>query len=257
VVDQVPDQVAELVLRAQKGDTAAYEALVRLARADSREAFDALIRLALSGSQRSADALARLSEEGQQEASNELVRLTQAGERGAFDALMRLHCKSVVGFARKILRSMDDAEELAQDVFFKAYRSLHTLDDPKKFRSWLLTIVYRLSLNKLRSKKSRPEGEWSDKVEAVGYVKRPSTGEALVADEADQASPDPALLARVDDAVQALPEAQRFAWLLYTQGFSHERIGELLGCTPGASKTRVFAARKRLVSVLEPYAASA
>ncbi|MFH1748499.1 MAG: sigma factor, partial [Planctomycetota bacterium] len=82
----------------------------------------------------------------------ELVQLTCAGQRDAFDPLVERYQRRATAVAYRLLGNLHDALEVCQEAFVRAYRHLHSLEDGRRFGSWLLRIVTNLSLNFRRSR---------------------------------------------------------------------------------------------------------
>jgi len=83
-----------------------------------------------------------------------LVNVVLAGDRDAFEKLVGVYERAAVATAYRLLNNSDDAREVVQDAFLRAYRSLGRLKDPQRFGPWLLRIVSNLSLNARRSRRT-------------------------------------------------------------------------------------------------------
>ncbi|HEV2385958.1 MAG TPA: sigma-70 family RNA polymerase sigma factor [Candidatus Acidoferrales bacterium] len=193
--------------------------------------------------------MARAPGDGQQsDATDErqLVRRAQAGDEAAYEALVRTHQHRVVAIASRLLRGSEDAEDVAQQVFVKAYFSLRRFDHRSKFSTWLYKIAVNECWNHLRKKKARPlvyasdlSEEQSERLEETGQP-------------ADTIDPEDA--ARLHDLVEwllsHLDEKDRLMLVLKEmQGFSIEEISELLHLNPNTVKVRLFRARGKLVEI--------
>src|SRR5262245_20723530 len=86
-----------------------------------------------------------------------LVQLVRAGRREAFDTLIARHQRQAVAVSYRLLGNTQDALEVSQDAFLKAFTSLQTLQKPEAFGGWLMRIVSNLSLNYRRSRKVRAQ----------------------------------------------------------------------------------------------------
>ena len=183
-----------------------------------------------------------------QEQELALIRRIQAGETDAFEQLLRAHEKTVYNLALRMTGDPQDAEDMAQEAFWKAYRSLGDFRGECKFSVWLYRIVSNVCLDHLRRQRRRPavslsveddEGEeqqWEipdERYEPERELERKLTREA------------------VRKGLAALPDEQRQILLLREiRGLSYEEIGEILGLEPGTVKSRIFRARKRLAAFL-------
>lgn len=171
-----------------------------------------------------------------------LVDAAAAGSREAFDELVRRHQAAIVGLARVLTSGRGDAEDLAQEVFVRAWKSLRTFRGNSAFRTWL----HRVAINVVRSSQSR-----------TGRLLQIFTGSAGEApDVPSRDEPVDAALARrqvIEQALTALPEELRVAVTLRDlQGLDYREIADLLGVPIGTVESRIFRARQRLKPLLAP-----
>jgi RNA polymerase sigma-70 factor (ECF subfamily) len=146
--------------------------------------------------------------------------------------------------ARGVLRNDADAEDVAQEALLRAYRRFDRLRDARRFRGWLVRIVFRLALDRARSAKRREvrETEWAQPARRPA----PATAEELAASSEFQA--------RFDRALDELPEKLRLVLLLATmEGHTLEEVAAMLGLPAGTVKSRLFAGRKKLAEKLQCY----
>jgi RNA polymerase sigma-70 factor (ECF subfamily) len=164
----------------------------------------------------------------------ELVHDTLAGNGGAFSELVRLHSRRVFNFLHQMTRQPQDAEDLAQQTFIKAYRSLHRFDTSRPLASWLLTIARRTALNHFRA--AKPWDEMPDDVESV--------------------EPSPATQAEEHDQIDDIWETARrklsqrefeVMWLRYGENLSVAETARVARLTQTHVKILVFRARRRLL----------
>ena len=154
---------------------------------------------------------------------------------------VRLRESSTLAFriAFGVLRHREDAEDVAQEAFARAYRQFRQLRERDRFRAWLVRISWRLAIDHLRSARRRADRErvhWEP-------ASIPSTAEAVAANER---------AARLWQAIDALPEKLRIVVVL--AGIQEHDIGEvalLLGLPEGTVKSRLFLARQRLKEILQ------
>jgi len=178
----------------------------------------------------------------------QLVKRACRGERPAFDELIKRYQRQAVAVSYRLLGNTNDALEVSQDAFLKAYTSLKTLEQPEAFRGWLMRIVSNLSLNYRRSRKTRSQLPLD---------------EILGADESamTQQQPDPLrraagqeLGAKLQEALNQLPEKQRAALVLFTiEQLPQKEVAQTLQCSVEAVKWHVFQGRKRLKELLADY----
>lgn len=175
----------------------------------------------------------------------ELVRRAQADDKEAYEELVRRHQQRVLAVASGILRRHEDVEDIAQQVFVKAYFSLKRFDGRAAFSTWL----YRITLNEcwdlLRKKKVRPLLYESDLSEEQAQ-------RVASAENADGAGPDIRqrleTRQRVERLLAGLDERDRLMLVLKeVQGFSIEEIAEVLELNANTVKVRLFRARRRVV----------
>ncbi len=183
-----------------------------------------------------------------------LVGLVIDGHTDAFDVLVRRHQRRVMAIAYRLLGHAEDASDVAQDAFIRAYRRLGQLSDARRFGPWLSRIVTNLALNYRRSRGASPTEAWDEMTEAAASLDATPAGSAgsdfgpggrAVAAELRQS-------ARV--AIEALPEKQRVALVLSSiEGVPQKEIAEILGCSVELVKWNVFQARKTLKNSLSRF----
>ena len=177
-----------------------------------------------------------------------IIRRVQKGDVNAFEALVRAYEKNVYTLALRMMGNAQDAEDMAQEAFLKAYNSLPGFRGDSRFSVWLYRIVSNVCLDQLRKKSKRP---------TVSLSMEDGDGEETQLDLPDTAqSPEEALEKKLTrEAVRRglaqLPEdARQILLLREIQGLSYEEIGEALGLEAGTVKSRIFRARKRLCAFL-------
>jgi len=174
----------------------------------------------------------------------ELVRRAQANDREAYEELIKRHQQRVFAVAAGILRRHEDIEDIAQQVFVKAYFSLKRFDGRAAFSTWL----YRITLNEcwdlLRKKKVRPLLYESDLSE--------EQAQRVAASESDGEGPD--IRQRLEDRqrverlLEGLEERDKLMLILKeVEGFSIEEIADVLDLNANTVKVRLFRARGRVV----------
>ena len=177
-----------------------------------------------------------------------IVRRVQDGDVNAVGDLVAAYEKNVYNLALRMTGSAQDAEDMAQEAFLKAYSSLAGFRGESKFSVWLYRIVSNVCLDFLRKKGKR---------QTVSLSAEDDDGEDVVLDVPDTAQSPEALLEKklTRDAVRrglaSLPEdARQILLLREIQGLSYEEIGETLGLEAGTVKSRIFRARKKLCAFL-------
>jgi RNA polymerase sigma-70 factor, ECF subfamily len=161
------------------------------------------------------------------EEEREAVAASQRGEREAFDVLVERYQRQVYRLCYRFVNNHEDANDLAQDVFLKAYKSIGGFRGDSSFSTWLYRIAVNTCLN-LRSAR-RPETAELPEGLADGA---PSASERL--ERNDEA-------ARVRAAVRRLPEKQRATLILKIyHDLTHEEVAAVLGSTVGTVKANLF-----------------
>ena len=177
-----------------------------------------------------------------------VIEKIKNGDVNAYEELVRAYEKNVYNLALRMTGNSEDASDMSQEAFIKAYNSLSGFRGDSKFSVWLYRIVSNVCLDFLRGKKRRS---------AVSLSVENDDGEEVQLDLADEALSPQVLLERslTRDAVKrgldALPAEHREILLLREiQGLSYEEIGQALGLEEGTVKSRIFRARKKLCAFL-------
>ena len=177
-----------------------------------------------------------------------VIRRVQHGDVDAFGLLVTAYEKNVFNVALQMLGNREDAQDIAQEAFLKAYNSLSSFRGDSKFSSWLYRIVSNLCLDFKRRQSRRPSSS---------LTVEDDDGENVQLDIADESQSPETLLERkltreaVRRGLAELPDEQRQILLLREiQGLSYEEIGEAMGLEAGTVKSRIFRARKKLCAYL-------
>lgn len=169
----------------------------------------------------------------------ELIRDIQGGNTRAFEELVRLHSRRVFNFIYQMTRQRQDAEDLAQQTFIKAYHNIHRFSAERPFINWLLTIARRTALNHFRSAK-----KWEE-----------------ISDNSATPGPSPASQAEVQDQTENLwARARRVLsqrefevlWLRFAEELSIEETANVTGLTQVNVKVLVHRARQQLLKGESP-----
>jgi len=177
-----------------------------------------------------------------------VIRRVQRGDTDAFEVLVAAYEKNVFNVALQMTGNREDAQDMTQEAFLKAYSSLSSFRGDSKFSSWLYRIVSNVCLDFKRRQGRRPSSS---------LTVEDDEGENIQLDIADESQSPEALLERkmtreaVRAGLQQLPDEQRQILLLREiQGLSYEEIGEAMGLEAGTVKSRIFRARKKLCAFL-------
>lgn len=175
------------------------------------------------------------------------IRLAQAGDPAAFEALYRLHSRRVYALCLRMLGNPADAEDLAQEAFLQLFRKIGTFRGESAFSTWLHRMTVNVVLMRLR-KKSLPASSLDETMEPDEETGSPKK---------DPGAPDLRLSGAVDRvnlerSVEKLPPGYRTVFLLHdVQGYEHNEIAEIMGCSVGNSKSQLHKARTRLRGLLQ------
>jgi RNA polymerase sigma-70 factor (ECF subfamily) len=176
----------------------------------------------------------------------ELVRRAQAEDQGAFEELVRRHQHRVVAVAGGILRQREDVEDIAQQVFVKAYFSLKRFDQRAAFSTWLYKITVNECWDLLRKRKVRPlvyESDLSeDQARQFGAPEERSTPSPDISDTLEARQ-------KVERLLECLDERDKMMLILKeVEGFAVEEIADILDLNANTVKVRLFRARRRIVT---------
>ena len=172
----------------------------------------------------------------------------------AFESLVARYQTRITAYAARMLGSVDDAEDVAQETFIKAYRSLDSFRGASSFSTWLYRITTNLCIDRARAKKRRPQSAYSldepfdsddasSTREIADFSQEPMRGV-----ERDE------LRRQVRETVMEMPDKLRAVLVMCDiQGMAYEQIAQVLECPIGTVKSRLFHARADLARRLRPY----
>jgi len=178
----------------------------------------------------------------------EAVRRARYGDRDAFAELVRLYQRRAVSVAYRLLGNVEDASDVSQDAFVRAYQRLGQLDDPSRFGAWLLRIVANLALNFRRARSTRKAGSLDDALAMPEEVQLPGSGLRIMrGDEGEAGALPHELHSAVTNAMERLPDKQRLALVLFSvEGMPQKEVAAILECSVELVKWNVFQARRKL-----------
>lgn len=174
----------------------------------------------------------------------ELIKLVLGGDQSAYAELVKRHQRFVFTLALRFSKNREDAEEIAQDCFVKAYRSLNNFQQTAKFSTWLYTIVYTTSMTFLRKKRLDTQSiDCED-----SHIQLENHASAFNADQVEQKSK----IAYLNMAInQLLPDDAAIITLFYKGEQSLDEIAKALGMESNTVKVKLHRARHRLKEKLE------
>jgi RNA polymerase sigma-70 factor (ECF subfamily) len=199
------------------------------------------VRAKLTAEQMEARQLARAEDD-------ELIRAAQEGERSAFDSLVRRYDRSVLRLALHMLGNEQDAQDVHQEAFLKAYRHLGNFRFECSFYTWLYRIVTNLCLDQMRRRKSRRE----DPATVLDSSGAEMDLMANLTDGRASANPERELERKtmnvaIQSALDELTPRERMVFeLKHYQGLKLRTIGEMLSTTEETAKNTLFRATRKL-----------
>jgi len=176
----------------------------------------------------------------------DLILRTQAGEKDAFGELVNRYMRRAYYSALGLVGSPEDAMDLSQEAFVRAYRARARIDPDLPFFTWLYQILRRLCFNFVRDRRTRRR-------------KLDHASDWLADQASDRLQVDPEAMAQraelrqsVRDGIERLPDREREVLVLREfEGLRYREIAALLGIPMGTVMSRLYAARKHLVAVIE------
>ncbi len=182
-------------------------------------------------------------DESSDQESVRLMLLVKEGDVRAFEKLVELHQHAIIGTVARMLNNVDDAHDVAQQVFIRVWRSAPRYEPTAKFTTWLYTITRNLVFNETRRRSRRKEVsmEQENEDDAPKHFADHSTPGA------DHNLAQAEFHTALDQAIEALPEKQRLAVILRgRQDLPYEDICAILKMSLPAVKSLLFRARTEL-----------
>ena len=179
-----------------------------------------------------------------------LVKKVQQGDKAAFDVLVLKYQNKIIQLVNRYVRDPDEAMDVAQEAFIKAYRAIGRFRGDSAFYTWLYRIAINTAKNWIVAKNRRPPSSDVDAIDAEQYgmsdrLHENSTPEnELLRQEIEQT---------VFETISALPEDLRTAIMLREMdGMSYEEIATTMECPIGTVRSRIFRAREAIDEKLKP-----
>ena len=191
------------------------------------------------------------SKKSDKDADIALVRRAKRGDYGAFDLLVLKYQSKVISLARKFIQDTHLAEDIAQEAFVKAYKSLKSFREESAFYTWLYRITANTAKNYLKSKKRRKEYSESE----VFTIDKENLD---IFDIPGGDSPEEILIANnlrdvILESLSNLPEDIRTAVSLREfEGLTYEEISKVIGCPIGTVRSRIFRGREEIQDKIAP-----
>jgi RNA polymerase sigma-70 factor (ECF subfamily) len=177
----------------------------------------------------------------------ELVQKCQAGDMAAFQELCSRYHQKVYMVILGLLRNREDAMEVAQETFFRAFRKINTFHGGSSFYTWLYRIAVNISIDTQRRQKRNPL-DFRDKLDGLLEAQN-AVAKDPFSDVQDKELREK-LVAAINDLT---PEHKAVIVLRTIEGLSYKDIGEILGCSEGTVMSRLHYARKKLQQKLSGF----
>lgn len=182
-------------------------------------------------------------------ADSEIIEQVLRGDQHAYSELVEKYKNFVFTIALRYVKGREDAEELSQDIFIKAYRSLADFKGASKFSTWLYTITTTTCISFLRKNKLEVHSLDNEKV----FARADNVDGGMNANQVEQKS----RVNMVNEAIKLLsPDDAQVITLFYKGEQSLEEIAEILGKEPNAVKVQLHRARGRLKEKMVKYFAA-
>ena len=195
-----------------------------------------------------------MSESAEEQEINDvdLVARTQDGDPRAFDLLVRKYSPRLYGLVYNMTSNHEDTNDLLQDIFAKAYRSIKGFKGKSSFYTWLHTIATNMTINFLK-KRSRTYKMSLDDVDN-GIHHDPDFIEMTSGPDARREVNLKELQQRLNEAMQKLSNEHRAVVTMFDiQGMPHAEIGKILGVSEGTVRSRLFYAHRQLQNYLQEF----
>jgi RNA polymerase sigma-70 factor (ECF subfamily) len=182
----------------------------------------------------------------------DLVQRVQAGDTAAFDLLVRNYRERLFGVVYNLTSNREDAADLTQEAFIKAFRSIGRFQGNASFFTWLYRIAVNTTLSylkKTRRKRFFSFEKLDDEATKAEIVEHFTSGNS-----ADRATVTSELQEKLNEAIQKLSLKHRTVIVLFEiEGLSHTEIAEIIGCSEGTVRSRLHYAKQQLQSFLQDY----
>ena len=180
------------------------------------------------------------------------VNRAKEGDAAAYDELIRRYQQRIYATVYHMTSNHEDANDITQETFIKAYRALKTFKGDSSFYTWIYRIAVNKTINFLKSRKNRGHMSLND----VDFnAENDADLVALISDKTPQRDLNLSeLQEKLNEAMQKLSEVHRLVVTLHdVQGLSHDEIAKIVGCNVGTVRSRLFYARQQLQGTLSDY----
>jgi RNA polymerase sigma-70 factor (ECF subfamily) len=180
----------------------------------------------------------------------ELVLRVQQGDKLAFDLLVIKYQHKIIQLVNRYVKDINEAQDVTQETFIKAYRSIGGFRGESAFYTWLYRIAINTAKNDLVSRSRRHldyqlEIELAETSENTSQLKEMETPETQLLNQE--------ILVNIKETIDNLPEEMRIAIILCEfEGLSYETIAQTMNCPVGTVRSRIFRAREAIDNALTP-----
>jgi RNA polymerase sigma-70 factor (ECF subfamily) len=187
---------------------------------------------------------------GERSIDQTLVEQVQRGDKQAFDVLVLKYQNKIIQLVNRYVHDSDEARDVAQEAFIKAYRAIDRFRGDSAFYTWLYRIAINTAKNYLVASGRRPprsdiDAQDAEQYEGAAGLKEYATPERLLLKDEIQAA--------IAEAIDALPDDLRTAITLRElDGLSYEEIAQTMDCPIGTVRSRIFRARDAIDTRLKP-----
>ena len=183
----------------------------------------------------------------------DLVKASQDGILAAFDELIQRYQQRVYATVYHMTSSHEDADDLTQESFIKAYKALKRFKGESSFYTWIYRIAVNRTINFLKQRKSKSyhmslndmDMQVENHADLLMFISDNTPRRDVRLNELQE---------KMNEAMQKLSETHRLTVTLHdVQGMSHEEIGKIMDCNTGTVRSRLFYARQQLQALLSEY----
>ncbi|MFQ5630749.1 MAG: RNA polymerase sigma factor [bacterium] len=181
-----------------------------------------------------------------------LIKRAQNGDTQAFDALVRLHDRRILQITYSMLSHLQDAQDVYQETFIRAYVKLESYRFESSFATWLGRIAINLSINRRKQRKRRQWFSLDEKPDS--QLHEEMEGNHRDMRTADDSVAENEFYQHIHSSLRVLSEQQRAAFTLkHLHGYKITEISKMMNCAEGTVKNYLFRATQKLKKELMPY----
>ncbi len=209
-------------------------------------------KLPIDDTQGTAAAGARSTAPAPTPSDEECVRRTQQGDPTAYDELVKRYMERIYAMTYHMTSNHENANDLAQEVFIKGYKNIHKFKGDSSFYTWIYRIAVNHTINFL--KRGRPQFQASLNDVDSGIENDPDFIAATAGDPPTRTVALNELQVALNEAIHKLSEPHRMVVTLHDiEGLSHGEIAQIMHCSEGTVRSRLFYARQQLQKLLKDW----